>query len=137
MTIFADGQPRVKPFVTFKGTGKRIPAKETSQYDNRVVVKFQENAWCDEEMIYWLRHMWNSFTLFSTKNRSKLLVINEHRGQTTVKVKEILGRECKTVVALVPPGATSKIQPLDVAFDKEFKDAVDCLSTAHMSSNLD
>ena len=81
--------------------------------------------------------MWNSFTLFSTKNRSKLLVINEHRGQTTVKVKEILGRECKTVVALVPPGATSKIQPLDVAFDKEFKDAVDCLSTAHMSSNLD
>ena len=81
--------------------------------------------------------MWNSFTLFSTKNRSKLLVIDEHRGQTTAKVKEILDRECKTVVALVPPGATSKIQPLDVAFNKEFKDAVDRLSTAHMSSNLD
>ena len=138
LTIFADGQLRVKPFVIFKGTGKHIPAKETSQYDHRVVVKFQENAWCDEEvMIYWLRHMWNSFTLFSTKNRSKLLVIDEHRGQTTAKVKEILDRECKTVVVLVPPGATSKIQSLDVAFNKEFKDAVDRLSTAHMSSNLD
>lgn len=81
--------------------------------------------------------MWNAFTLFSTKNRLKLLVIDEHRGQTTAKVKEILDRECKIVVALVPPGATSKIQPLDVVFDKEFKDAVDRLSTAHMSSNLD
>ena len=82
--------------------------------------------------------MWNSFTLFSTKNRSKLLVIDEHRGQTTAKVKEILDRECKTVITLVLPGATSKIQPLDVAFNKEFKDAVDHrLSTAHMSSDLD
>ena len=80
--------------------------------------------------------MWNSFSLFSTKNRSKLMVIDEHQGQTTAKVKEILDRECKTVVALIPPGATSKIQPLDVVFNKEFKDAVDRLSTAHMSSNL-
>ena len=48
LTVFADGEPRMKPLLIFKGTGQRIPEKETRQYDSRVVVKFQENAWCDE-----------------------------------------------------------------------------------------
>ena len=57
LTVFADGEPRVKPLLIFKGTGKRISDKKTKQYDSRVVVKFQENARCDENiMMFWLRY---------------------------------------------------------------------------------
>ena len=53
-TIFADGEP----LLIFKGTGKRTPDREKRQYDPRVVVKFQENVWRNEEIIvYWLRNM--------------------------------------------------------------------------------
>lgn len=53
LMIFADGEPRVKPFIIFKGTGKRISLRERVQYDNRVHVNFQPNAWCDESMMEW------------------------------------------------------------------------------------
>ena len=44
-------------------------------------------------------------------------------------------QECNTTLALVPPGATSKVQPLDVAFNSEFKTPVDRQATEHMVSN--
>ena len=57
-TIFADGEPCIKPLLIFKGTEQRTPDREKRQYDPRVVVKFQENAWCNEEIIvFWLRNM--------------------------------------------------------------------------------
>ncbi|KAK3736791.1 hypothetical protein QZH41_011740 [Actinostola sp. cb2023] len=37
LTIYADGEPRLKPLLIFKGKGKRIQEKETKQYDYRVV----------------------------------------------------------------------------------------------------
>lgn len=115
LTVFADGEPKLKPLLIFKGTGKRIPEKETKLYDSRVVVKFQDNAWCDEEiMIFWIRKMWNCGRFFDQgQKQSKLLVYDEHCAQTTEKVQDILKRECNTTVAIVLPGATSKVQPLD------------------------
>ena len=90
-------------------------------------------------MIYWVRHLWNSqSTFFSTNGkRSRLLVYDQHRAQTTKKVKDILQNECKTTLVLVPPGATSKVQPLDVAVNSEFKKAVDRLATEAMTRNPD
>ena len=38
-------------------------------------------------------------------------------------------------MALVPPGATSKVQPLDVTVNSEFKKAVDRLATEAMTRN--
>ena len=58
-----------------------------------------------------------------------------HRAQTTERVKTILTQECKTTLGLVPPGATSKVQPLDVTFNAEFKKSVDRLATEHLSTN--
>ena len=136
LTVFADGEPRMKPLLIFKGTGQRIPEKETRQYDSRVVVKFQKNAWCDEEiMVVSLRYMWNARKNFCGENRSKLLVYDEHKAQTSEKVKQILDRECHTILALMLPGATSKVQPLDVAFNSEFKRSVDHQATEFMAED--
>lgn len=76
--------------------------------------------------------------LFQLKGeKTRLLVYNQHRAQTKIKVKDILQNECKTKLALVPPGATSKVQPLDVSVNSEFKKAVDRLVTEVMTRNPD
>ena len=38
-------------------------------------------------------------------------------------------------LGLVPPGATSKVQPLDVTFNVEFKKGDNRLATEHLSTN--
>ena len=59
LTIFADGEPRVKPLLIFRGKGKRISLKEQLEYDKRVVVRFQPNAWCDQPVMnYWVKNCW-------------------------------------------------------------------------------
>ena len=74
LTIFADAEPRIKPLLIFKGTGQRIPDGEKRQYDPRVVVKFQENAWSNEEMmVFWLRNMWKKSNMFG-QPRDRLLI---------------------------------------------------------------
>ena len=133
--IFADSEPRMKPLLIFKGTGQRIPDREKRQYDPRVVVKFQENAWCNEEMtVFWLRNMWKKPNM-SGQPRDRLLISHAHRAQTTERVKTILTQECQTILGLVPPGATSKVQPLDVTFNAEFKKSVDRLATEPLPAN--
>ncbi|CAG8552449.1 7972_t:CDS:1, partial [Acaulospora morrowiae] len=62
--------------------------------------------------------MWKPWV--SLDNTSNLLVADVHRAQKTNKVLDML-KECNTIIALVPPGCTSLIQPLDVALNMQFK----------------
>ena len=55
--------------------------------------------------------------------------------KTTERVKTIPTQECQTTLGLVPPGATSKVQPLDVTFNAKFKKTVDRLAPEHLSAN--
>ena len=80
----------------------RIADKESKCHDNRVVVKFQENAWCDKGiMLFWVKNMWNAGNMFTSEKRLRLLVYDEHRGQTTDKVKSAVAHGDTTVV-MVP-----------------------------------
>ena len=64
LTIFADGEERVPPLLIFRGKGLRISQAEKTKYDRRVMVQFQENAWCDEgRMLHWVNHMWKCFVI--------------------------------------------------------------------------
>ena len=54
----------------------------------------------------------------------RLFIYDAHRAQTTERVKTILTQECQTTLGLVPSGATSKVQPLDVTLNAEFKKSV-------------
>ena len=89
----------MKPLLIFRDKGLWIPQAETRAYDHRVVVMFQENAWCDEvQMVQWCRHMWKrSFSVDA--QQPKLLIADVHRAQTTASVKEILTQEtCMSLV---------------------------------------
>lgn len=121
LTIFADGIKRVKPLIVFRGKGLRISQKEKHLWDSRVTVRFQDNAWVDENvMTFWVQHMWKPW--ISLDNDPSLLVADVHRAQKTDKVLNML-KECKTTTALVPSGCTSLVQPLDVALNAQFKQA--------------
>lgn len=69
--------------------------------------------------------------------KPKLLIADMHKAQKTPEILNKLKRECKTDVVLVPPGCTSLVQPLDVAFNAEFKGAIDVLQTEHMHNHLE
>ena len=51
LTISADGVPRVRPLVIFRGKGLRTTRKEQEAWDRRVQVAFQPKAWSDESMM--------------------------------------------------------------------------------------
>ena len=139
LTVFADGIPRVLPTIIFKGTGKRIPKTETDQYDNRVWVMWQSNAWCDENIMKeWISTEWNNpFTNPPTAGSSgKLLVADVHHAQQTNDVKAALRRR-STKLSNVPPGCTSRVQVLDVSVDKPFKTQIREQFEEHLNENME
>jgi len=118
LTIFADGIKRVQPLVVFRGRGLRISEREKLRWDPRVTVRFQENAWVDEDVMkYWIQHMWKPWTCNGSPS---LLVADVHRAQKTDTILSMF-RQCDTTTALIPPGCTSLVQPLDVGFNAQFK----------------
>ena len=79
-------------------TGKRIPLTETVQYDRRVVVKFQVNAWCDEEVMrFWVNKCWKPAC-----TDSMLLVMDVHKAQKTEAIQDLLQTKCATDATYVP-----------------------------------
>ena len=59
-----------------------------------------------------------------------------HEHMTTPLVHKMLSSECRTAVALVPPGTTSLVQPLDVSVNAEFKGIIERLQNEHMHANV-
>jgi len=124
LTVFVDGIRRVQPLIVFRGKGLRISQKERSSWDHRVTVRFQDNAWVDENVMkFWVHHMWKPWV--SLDDSPNLLVADVHRAQKTNTILDML-KECNTTTALVPPGCTSLIQPLDVALNAQFKQVLLC-----------
>ena len=132
LTIFADGEPRVKPLLIFRGKGKRISLKEQLEYDKRVVVRFQPNAWCDQPVMnYWVKNCWKP-----NIKEEALLVLDVHKAQKTGDITDALA-ECDTTPLYVPPGCTSIIQPLDVSYNAPFKKKVESAALNHLQDNLE
>lgn len=115
------------------------------------MVQFQENAWCDENMMkIWVRQLWKPAC-----QDSMHLVMDVHRPQTTDAVKELLEDDCNTHITYVPGMyhikcliflAFSNYCFVQVAvqawsnlwmFAKPFKSAIEQLATEHMQNNLE
>ena len=59
-----------------------------------------------------------------------------HHAQTAPSIQWLLC-DYDTDLVLVPSGCTSLVQPIDVVFNKPFKNVVEKCVTAHMSNNLE
>ena len=61
LTIFGDGVSRVRPLLLFRGKGLRMSKKEKKQWDKKVAVVVQPNAWCDEDVMKdWINNEWRN-----------------------------------------------------------------------------
>ena len=82
LTVFADGDPRAKPVVIFRGTGKSITLEERTRYDQCVTVQFLANAWCDETvMLLWITCNWKQAC-----SGPMHLIADVHRVQKTESI---------------------------------------------------
>lgn len=97
---------RINLTIVFHGKRLQINLREKLEYDKRVVVVYQENAWCDEKvMAAWIRHQWKPFC-----EGNMLLITDVHRAQKTEAILILLRNQCNTEVEFVPPGTTSLVQ---------------------------
>ena len=100
------------PMIIFKG--KRELSMDVPK---GWIVTVQEKGWMDENlMLRWIRDIYLKYT----KKERSLLLLDSFRGHLTDNVKKAF-RKGNMVMALIPGGCTSKVQPLDVSINKPFK----------------
>jgi hypothetical protein len=125
LTIFADGVPRIKPLLIFRGLeentrNKARRKREAAFYDPRVVVKFNSKGYANTAVIlFWLEKM--LLPALENPRAATLLVMDLLKSHKRDEVKEWL-RDHNITPSLVPAGCTGLVQPLDVPVNRPFKD---------------
>ncbi|RPB01809.1 hypothetical protein L873DRAFT_1566635, partial [Choiromyces venosus 120613-1] len=119
LAVFADGIPRVKPLVFFRGLGVGATIlTERETYDPRVVVKFNPKAYANSSnMVEWLDEQ----LVPILEGRPTLLVLDLFGAHKTEEVLDTFSAN-DIVVSMIPGGCTSLVQPLDVSINQPFKD---------------
>src|SRR6202046_5034535 len=123
--IFANGIPRIRPKLIFhrKATdeGGKIEERESHLYHKGVTVHFNSTAYNNEELtIQWI----DDELIPSLKPTAKdevLLALDVAAFHKTSAILQKL-RNGHIIPALVPPGCTGLLQPLDTAINKPFKE---------------
>lgn len=114
LAITADGH-KLPPYVVLKR--KTLPKEKLPQ---GVIVRAQEKGWMEEKLVIdWIETVWNRRPGALLKKKH-LLVLDSFKAHLTERVKEKL-KGMKTVLAVIPGGLTSVLQPLDVSVNKPFK----------------
>ena len=126
LTVFADGIPRVKPVIFFRGQGiGPTVVKEMENYDPQVVVKFNAKAYANAENL--LEYLEDQF-IPVLNSQPSLLVLDLFAAHKTPEVLDtFLANDI--IVSLIPGGCTSLVQPLDVSINRPFKDILKVILT--------
>ena len=109
--------------VIFKGKSNgRIARKEFHDYPTIHHYRCQDNAWMDEEvMIAWVDAVLKPYVANAPEDVIPILILDSYRchmmASVVTRIQE-LGIEVKHI----PGGCTSLCQPVDIGFNKPFKD---------------
>ena len=125
VTIAGDGTV-LPSTVIFKGKAEgRIARSEFSTYPTTHHYQCQDNAWMDERvMIAWVDDVLKPYVANAPDHVIPLLILGSYRrchmmASVFTRIQE-LGIEVKHI----PGGCTSLCRPVDVGFNKSFKDRV-------------
>jgi hypothetical protein len=124
VTIAADGT-LLPSMVVFKGAANgRIAQNELGTYPTTNQYRCQENAWMDEAvMVAWVDDVLALYVATAPDHVIPILILDSYRchmmGSVVQRIQE-LGVE----VQHIPGGCTSLCQPVDVGFNKPFKDRI-------------
>jgi hypothetical protein len=123
--IFADGVPRIKPKLIFKGKpteeGGHIESQEAYLYSQDVTIHFNNTAYNNKKLT--LQFIDKELLLICqpAEDRELLLALDAARFHKTPAVLQKL-KENHIIPPFVPPGCTGILQPLDTAVNKPFKE---------------
>ena len=123
LCIRASGKQSVKPAIVLRGKGN-VAMDEKSQYDNRIDVYFQQNAWMDCKT----NREWTERTLIpgiADKENENVLFADNISFQTEKVFHETCREICNTIVCLLPDSQTDKVQPIDAGIGRMFKKNID------------
>ena len=111
LVIRPEGEQSVKPTIVFRGLGKISP-KEAQEYDKRVHSLFQKNAWIDESTnIKWTKDILIPSIL--DNGVEQVLFADNVNFQTLQSFHQLCREEANTIVYMLPPNQTDKVQPID------------------------
>jgi len=124
VTITADGTLLPSTLI-FKGNPDgRIAKKEfpSGVYPNGHFYKCQDNAWMDEDvMIAWVNEVLAPYVGTAPDHVVPILILDMYRCHMMPSVVQMI-QELVVEVQHIPGGCTSLCQPVDVGFNKPFKD---------------
>ena len=124
VTITAD-DALLPSTLVFKGKPNgRIATKESPSgvYPATHFYKCQVNAWMDKEvMIAWLNEVLAPYVTMAPDHVIPVLILDIYRCHMMASVMQMI-QELDMEVQHIPGGCTSLCQPVDVGFNKPFKD---------------
>ena len=117
----ADGE-MLPPMIIFKVTTEKTIQK--LRFREVIIIKTQEKAWMDERLMHvWVEDIWLKLTRAMSEKLGLENLLLTFDGFSSHKTDGIQRKliEKKTGILMVPPGSTSKCQPMDVYINKSFK----------------
>jgi len=124
--VFADGAMRVKPLLLFRGAevltrphDQQRRATEIARYDPRIAVYFNANAYANETvLLHWINNLLVPALPAGHPSMLALDVTKFHKTDTILSTLH----SHDIIPAMIPPGCTGLVQPLDVSINKPLKD---------------
>lgn len=106
LSAMADGK-KLRPYVVFKGVR---PIAELAK-EQGIVVAYSKNGWMNESLtIDWVKRGWGTLSF-----GKRLLVWDAYRCHLMASVKDVLQKQVKSDVSVIPGGLTGLVQPADVS----------------------